>query len=282
MTLCISFSVLQTACDSFLDRQEDELLTFDQIWETRANTKAYWHNAMSRYPNDVEGYVYAPWLGASDEGVIAHRAREVHKITSGSWHPANIPRYEMDKYYKGIRECNIFLQNVDRCTDPLLTLDEKEQWKVQTRFARAYYYFLMMRIYGPVFMLGDEIVDFAAPVKSLERPRTPWDDCVKYVVGELTDIKNSPYMKATWESTSENGLATKGACQAIISRLTLYSARALFNGNKMYANVKNPDGTPLFPQKVDDDKWKVAAEAAKDIIDEGNYTLYRDKSNNRV
>ena len=27
----------QTSCDSFLDRQEDEALTLDKVWETRAD-----------------------------------------------------------------------------------------------------------------------------------------------------------------------------------------------------------------------------------------------------
>ena len=81
-------------------------------------------------------------------------------------------------------------------------------------------------------------------------------------------------MKSNWTSSTEKGLATKGACQAIISRLTLYSARDLFNGNTMYASVKNPDGTNLFPQNYDAAKWKTAADAAYKIIDGNLYQLY--------
>lgn len=31
----------QTSCDSFLDRQEDEALTLDKVWETRADSRKY-------------------------------------------------------------------------------------------------------------------------------------------------------------------------------------------------------------------------------------------------
>lgn len=39
----------------------------------------------------------------------------------GSWNASTVPYYSMDKYYKGIRECNILMQNVHKCSDPLAT-----------------------------------------------------------------------------------------------------------------------------------------------------------------
>lgn len=271
---------VHTSCESFLDRQEDEALTFDKVWETRTDTRRYWLTTMSFLPRDANDFSYSPWSGAADEVTVNQRDREFHTMTSGAWNPSNVPYEKMSHYYRGIRECNLFLGNVDRCTDPLLTETEKETWKVQTRFARAYYYFMMMRSYGPVFILHDELLDFTLSAAELARPRDTWDDCVDYVVGELNDLIESPYMKLTWESASEKGLATKGACQALISRLTLYSARDLFNGNKMYASVINPDGTHLFPQEYDANKWKIAAEAAYQIIDGGQYSLYHSENNN--
>lgn len=264
----------QTSCDSFLDRQEDEALTLDKVWETRADSRKYWLTTMSFLPDDANDFQYTPWSGAADEVTVSMRNREYHIMTSGAWNPSNVPYERMSTYYRGIRECNIFLANIDRCTDPLLSNDEKEQWKVQTRFARCYYYFLMMRIYGPVFILHDELLDFTKSAAELERPRNTWDECVNYVIGELNSLIESPYMKSNWTSSTEKGLATKGACQAIISRLTLYSARDLFNGNTMYASVKNPDGTNLFPQNYDAAKWKTAADAAYKIIDGNLYQLY--------
>ena len=61
----------------------------------------------------------------------------------------------------------------------------------QTRFARAYYYFLMMRDYGPVFLLGDDLLDFTASTEELYRPRNTWDQCVNYVVSEMTQCAES-------------------------------------------------------------------------------------------
>ena len=232
-------------------------------------------------PNDADDFNYSPWLGASDEGSITYD-RDTRWINFGSWNASSVPYYKMDFYYKGIRECNIFMQNVDRCSDPIVTKEELAQWKVQSRFARAYYYFMMMRIYGPVFLLGDELLDFTASTEDLYRPRNTWDECVNYVVSEMEACINDPAMAENY-SDAEKGLATKGACQALIARLKLYSARDLFNGNKLYSSVINPvtdkfpelSGVHLFPQEYDANKWLEAAKAAKVLIDNSLYKLYR-------
>ena len=141
---------------------------------------------------------------------------------------------------------------------------------------------MMMRIYGPVFLLGDELLDFTASTEDLYRPRNTWDECVNYVVSEMEACINDPAMAENY-SDAEKGLATKGACQAVIARLKLYSARDLFNGNKLYGSVVNPvtdrfpelSGVHLFPQEYDANKWLEAAKAAKVLIDDPLYKLYR-------
>lgn len=282
--LCFAASTLTfTSCEDFLDRQEDEKLTFEKVWENRNTTKQYWLNAMSFLPNFNGGYIgdNEPYLGASDECTIAYD-RQYRYINFGSWNASTVPYYSMDKYYKGIRECNILMQNVHKCSDPLATQRDLDLYYWQARFARAYYYFLMMCDYGPIFLLGDELLDFSASTESLYRPRNTWEQCVDYVVSEMTECANSDAIQSSYEEL-EYGLATKGTCQAVISRLLLYSARDLFNGNTLYRNVKNPttsefpdlSGAELFPQQYDANKWLKAAEAAKVLLDNPQYELYR-------
>lgn len=284
--LCFTVgAIFLSSCEDFLDRQEDEKLTFDKIWESRNTTKQYWLNAMSFLPNYNGGFIgdNEPYLGASDECTIAYD-RGYRSMNFGSWNASNVPYYKMDHYYKGIRECNIFMQNVYNCSDPLVTKAQLDEWYWQARFARAYYYFIMMCDYGPIFLLRDELLDFTATTDALYRPRNTWDECVGYVVDELTECAESegvPVQKGL--STSKYGLATKGTCYAIISRLKLYSARDLFNGNSLYRSVKNPvtseypelSGVDLFPQIYDANKWLEAANAAKVLLDDSDYKLYR-------
>ena len=276
-----------TSCEDFLDRQEDEKMTFDKIWENRNTTKQYWLNAMSFLPNLNGNFIgdSDPYLGASDECSIAYD-RAYRTINFGTWNASNVPYYKMESYYKGIRECNILMQHVYSCSDPLATKRDLDLYYWQARFARAYYYFLMMCDYGPVFLLGDELLDFTASTESLYRPRNTWDECVDYVVSEMNECAASDAILSSYEEL-EYGLATKGTCQAVISRLLLYSARDLFNGNKLYSSVKNPtvsefpdlSGVNLFPQQYDANKWLEAAKAAKVLLDNPQYELYRAGNN---
>ncbi|WP_294545241.1 RagB/SusD family nutrient uptake outer membrane protein [uncultured Bacteroides sp.] len=277
---------LLASCEDFLDKQESEDLTFDQIWEKQEYTYGYFLTAMSLLPDDVGSYVSVPWASATDELITASGVSG-ELINTGSWNASNVPWYQMAQFYRGIRECNIFMQNVDRCSDPRVTAEDKANWKHYTRWARAYYYFLMMRIYGPVFLLGDELVDFSATTEELYRPRNTWEECVNYVTSEMNIC--AEYFKAnnqtTWQTDNDKGLPTAGAALAVISRLKLYSARPLFNGNTLYRDVKNPvtpdfpelSGVNLFPQTRNDNKWKEALDAAQAVLDLDVYELYKDK-----
>jgi hypothetical protein len=292
LCFCAGIMTLLSSCEDFLDRQEDEKMTFDKIWKNKGTTKQYWLNAMSFLPNFSGGYIgdNDPYLGASDECSIAYD-RSYRLINFGSWNASNVPYYYMDKYYKGIRECNILMKYVYTCSDLTVTQEDMDEWYWQARFARAYYYFLMMQDYGPVFLLGDDLLDFMATTESLYRPRNTWDECVDYVVSEMTACANSDAIltqSAMAKLETKWGLATKGVCKAVISRLLLYSARDLFNGNTLYRNVKNPitpdfpelSGVNIFPQTYDAAKWLKAADAAKAVMDDGSYKLYRAGNNN--
>jgi hypothetical protein len=288
---CAGAMTLLSSCEDFLDRQEDEQMTFEKIWHNRNDVKRYWLNAMSFLPNDGNNVGEDPYIGSADECIIAWD-RAYRKINYGTWNASNIPYDRFGNMYRGIRECNIFMQNVYHCDDPLITKDQLDEWYWQARFARAYYYFLLMENYGPVFLMGDEITDATLSTEALYRPRNTWEQCVNYVISELTTCANSNSIQtqsALKETTTKWGLATKGVCHAVMSRLLLYSARDLFNGNATYRNMKNPvtpdfpdsiSGVNLFPTTYDANKWLLAAKEAKAVMDDGSYQLYRAGNNN--
>lgn len=89
-TSCILCALILSSCEDFLDRQEDEALTFDKIWKTKATTKQYWLNSMSFLPNDADDFNYSPWVGASDEGSVTYN-RDTRWINFGSWNASAVP-----------------------------------------------------------------------------------------------------------------------------------------------------------------------------------------------
>ena len=275
--IALLLSLGATSCDSFLDRQEDETMTFEKIWQQRNTTRQYFLNVMGYMPNDAQIFYYRHECGAADEGTCTWAWSNYQLINFGSWNASNLPHDNFNKYYQAIRDCNIFLQNVMSCSDPVVTQEELTLWYNCARWARAYYYFQLMRDFGPVFLVGDELMDFSATAAELARPRNTWEECVNYVVSEMEWCASR--LPDTYNS-SEMGLPTRGAALAVISRLKLYSARPLFNGNTLYRQVVNPDGTQLFPQEFSAQKWVEAAQAAKAVVDLGLYELYRTSDNN--
>ena len=270
-----------TSCDSFLNRQEDEQLTEEKIWASFNYTKQYFFNCMGYLPDDANSfYSSVPYFGATDEASMTWNY-SYRYINFGSWNATTVPNDYFNSRYQCIRDCNIFLKNVLNCSDPILESDSSRQTQLQlwydcVKWCRAYTYFLLMRDYGPVFLVGDEPMDFTASTQELQRPRNTWDECVKYVVDEMTYCaENLPVT----HSSANMGLPTRGAALAVISRLQLYNARDLFNGNNLYRTLRNPDGTNLFPTEYDAQKWVTAAQAAKKVIDLGVYSLYKDKDN---
>ena len=271
LLLLTSIALLAVSCDDYLDKQEDEAMTFDKIWTKRATTLQYFYNVWGFMPTESNWVDENPWIGASDEATCTYN-RDYRYMNNGSWGPSTVPYNRYMHYYQAIREANIFMQNIDRCSAKDVNETEKKLWKVQARFARAYYNWLLMRMYGPIILVKDELVDFNQSMGALQRPRNTWEECVEYVCGELAECAKE--LPASPTTNDDYGMPTKGVCYAVIGRLKLYAARPLFNGNELYKNVKNPDGTNLFPVAYDKELWKEAADANYEVIKLGQYELY--------
>ena len=83
-------------------------------------------------------------------------------------------RHSWGASYKGIRQASIFIQNVDM--NMKITEQEKADFKAQARFVRAYYYWLLLRRYGPIPLLPDEGLDYTDSYEGLARQRNTYDE----------------------------------------------------------------------------------------------------------
>ena len=213
--LCVVGGLL--SCDSYLDKQPDEPLTLKTVFEKKATTEGYLYQVFSYLPKywDPGAYDEEGWLPASDEGIFSYD-RGYRRLNNGSVNPSDVPYDRWDRYYKGIREANIFLANVDRCLE--LTPKERLIYRSEARFLRATYYFLLMRQYGPVILIGDEILPHTGYTYNV--PRNTWEECVSYVESEFTQIASILPPEPTRDD--QYGKPTSGAALAMKSRLLLY------------------------------------------------------------
>jgi hypothetical protein len=277
--LCLA-AFLCTGCESYLDRQPDESFTSKNIFEKQTSTLLYLVNVYSHVGNttimnetDPSGQKvhYTP---SSDEATCVFTGRDFAMFNNSTWavnsedHNNNNKIKYWIPYYTGIREASYFMGNVGRC--PELTGDQINEYAAEARFLRAYFYFCLMRLYGPVVLLGEKEVDFNDPALRYV-DRNTWDECVNWVAEECDKAAAHLPLSQTAEFP---GRATKGAALALKARLLLYSARELFNGHPMYVGkMKNAEGKYLFPQTPDAAKWTIAAQAALDVMELNKYRL---------
>jgi hypothetical protein len=263
--LCLLLVV--SSCD-YLDQQPDNLLTGEQIWQTRANAESYLHNIYSHIQTNADGGNHH-CMGASDESSVSIASVNVRQMVSGNWSAASWYSYYWGSYYSGIRKTFIFEVNIDKVPGDLLSDDLKKQYKAEVIFLRGWFFWKLLVQYGPYVKLTGELgqdADFN------QYPRAPFEECVAQI-NELMD-QAAANLPLQWASSSNYGRPTKGTCLAVKSQVSLLAASPLWNGNANFANFKNHDGTRLAPTDYDANKWKVAAEAAKAVITTNAYRLY--------
>jgi len=271
MTASWVIVLLAASCD-YLDEQPDNLLTRDQIWETRANAESYLHNIYS-YVHQTDGGDWAG-MGGSDESSVSIPGVNVRQMVSGNWSASSWYFYLWGTYYEGIRKSFVFEQNIDRVPESQLSTELKSQYKAENLFLRGWFYLQLLKQYGP-FVKLDGILAQNADFSQLTR--TPFQDCVSHI-NELMEASYAG-LPSAWSSSSNYGRPTQGACLAVKAQVALIAASPLWNGNPMFDNFRNPDGTALAPAQYDPNKWKIAADAAKAVIDLGTFKLFTNLDN---
>ena len=186
-------------------------------------------------------------------------------------------------YYRGIRDCNIFLENVsDMSKVGDLTPSMRKRWLAEVKFLKAYYHFCLFRMYGPIVIADDNLPISATP-EEVRKKREPVDKVVQYIV-DLLDECLEDLPRVISNKGSVLGRVTQIANLTLKARLLVTAASPLFNGNKDYANYVDKDGEHLFNSTEDPTKWDTAIAACEAAIEasqnpELGLELYSYKSN---
>ncbi|MFR9524504.1 MAG: RagB/SusD family nutrient uptake outer membrane protein [Rikenellaceae bacterium] len=260
-------SLSLTSCE-FLEQDPEQLNTIEKVFTNRTSLYQWYACLFSDdYILDYlnAGMFYYPFNNSTDDAACLMDSPAT-VITQGQLSPSSLSSNLFPVYYQGIRHANIFLENIDQCTD--LTESETSQLIAEARFMRAMYHFWLFQLYGPI-----PIVEQSYDVSSDTHlpARNTVEECTEWICGEF-------------EWAAENGLRselianaygfpTKWVAKAMKARMLLLVASPLYNGNTSYSGWTNDDGTVLMPQKYDVEKWKLAADAALEVITESPHAL---------
>src|SRR5690606_28451872 len=265
------------SCD-FLEKEPDDMKTDTMIWKSRVETEKYLYNVYSQMPMPLN-HNDAPWLGLSDEVDLTWNVYPTYNINLGNWNPNTNYYNRWPNYYKAIRASFVFENNVDKC--PELSDALKIQYKAEAKFLRGFYYWTILKQYGPAVLIKEEL---PASYDWNNFPRASYDECVEYIVELMEDAERDLPMH--WQNDRQwFGKPTKIACKAVKAEALLFAASPQWNGNKEYANFKNKDGKLLANINYDESRWKRAADASLDLIrtaesnPDANVKLYKNNEN---
>ncbi len=252
------------------DAYIEEVNHLNEIWGTRKDIRATWATCFGFIPNFTDMAGFWPFPGSGDEGYAGRDQYTCLAFAQGKMDADNqLGLNYWEHFYKAIRVCNTFLEKSGQANDNQLAEGEVEGYQNDVRFIRAYYYSLMLELYGP-FVIVDHTIDYSST--DLPTTRATYEECVKFIIDELDGII-SKLPDFADQLNSDFGRPNKAVAMAVKARVLLVAASPLVNGNADYLDFKTMEGTPFF-SVYDVNKWKLAADAYKAIIDLNQYELF--------
>ncbi|HMI02905.1 MAG TPA: RagB/SusD family nutrient uptake outer membrane protein [Pedobacter sp.] len=250
------------SCKNYLDVVPDNVATIDNAFTMRSQAEKFLFTCFSYMPKDADAAAN-PALAGDEIWRVANNTTSSFNIAKGL---QNVVSPYGDDYwtnlYRGLRDCNIFLENIGKVPD----LDELERsrWIAEAKFLKAYYHFYLIRMYGPIPLIKENLpVD--ADVNQVKVFRASADECFSYVTSlideAITDLPESITNAAMY------GRITKAIAYSLKAKILVTAASPLFNGNADQAGLKNSNGELLFNSVYDKGKWTIAATACKKAIE---------------
>ncbi|MEI2274638.1 RagB/SusD family nutrient uptake outer membrane protein [Sphingobacterium sp. ML3W] len=269
--IAIAIAFVLGSCSKYLDVVPDNTLKLEDIF----NIKVEAYNALAKVysylPNDDQTHVTSwslgdEWLGRLDLNTNTGNLRAIRIMRGlqsqtspqlGLWSGTEGGK----PLYQGIRQCEVFLANIDKVRD--MTEGEKAEWKAQVKFLKGYFAFLLIQRYGPI-VLPTGLASPTSTPEELFLSRSKVEDCFNYVL----NLMNEAIPNLTERVSSNNlGQIDQVAAKAIKARVLVFRASPFFNGNREYfGDFMDSDGQPFFPQAEDKEKWKAAIDALNEAI----------------
>lgn len=287
ISVFLGSGILFSSCSDYLDSDKyfEDRITINKVFTSKQRSQQWLAYAFSFLKNenaDVVGkeketnsFTFADDMYYGDRDVN-YDSKEWNELSYNTFMQG---QYNEDNFnqawtmcYKGIYQASVFINNIDMNTE--MTDKERLDYKGQARFVRAYYYWLLLRRYGPIPIVPNEGIDYTQSYEQIAIPRNSYEEVVDYISNEMIQAaKEIQYTKRDGENCAR---PTKGACLATRALALIYSASPLANGNNdTYAkSLVDDKGKALLNSTYKEEKWAKAAAACKDVMELGVYDLY--------
>lgn len=266
--LAISFSSLLFSCTKdgagLLDKAESGELNEERVFTNAKYTKEFLTDIYRRIPYGWDENVYLD--AATDDGESRPWWGWVNTVHVGAYNPTSLPDKfkRWANYYAAIRACNLFLSKIDGApTDPEQYMNSEEvkaRMKYEAVCLRAYFYAELVRWYGGVPIIT-KVLNRDSP--ELYSKRASLQEVKEFITAQCDTA--AAHLPAR-QTGVDYMRVTSGVAKAIKARLLLHLASPLFNGS-----ASGPE-SPWSWGSYDANRWKEAADAAREVIDHKDET----------
>lgn len=229
------------SCSDKMDYNEYNIYDKDYITQNFGNVGGFMTDIYNTVDYDFGNYSSgAMQASATDESEYSILGNGIEDFYNGAWSSTNAKSSVWTSMYKGISTCNHVIHEMQGLTfddlklnsDYAAQLHRYENYKYESRFMRAYFYFCLVRQYGDVPLVTEQLTGEEANTIS----RTSADDIFKFIINECSEIqslivKDYSDLGELATGTEETGRADQLAVLALKARAALYWASPLFNPN---------------------------------------------------
>lgn len=253
------------SCSGFLDTTPDTLLTQDQTYGDATLSRSVLANFYGRITLGQNLAEWGTWT-MMDEA-IDYGNHDDESIDRNKWRPYD---------YTLVRDLNQFLQGVKEST----AVDEatKKTYIGEAKYIRAWLYFCMGRTLGGVPIMGDEVYTYDPnmDITTLQVPRSTEAELYDYVISECREAADM-----LSKSTNTNSArANYWVCKMLEARAALTAASlATYNTAQEHPLLRTEGGEIGIPASRAQEYYQTALAAAKDVIENGPYTLMTSREN---
>jgi len=262
-----SFFLVSCNPDGWLERDPQNIIKDEQLWNDPKLIKSLLANYYDRLPS-LHGVFNTGGMSELDDAMWSGH-------NDANWH--NDFQYGDDygRYwdYGFIRDLNLTLDNLDKYAGNLKQ-EEKDLFKSELRFIRAFVYFEMVKRMGGVPIVTTQLVyDFSGDPTPLQVPRAKEYEVYDFIYNEAEAIKNM----LTPNNNSQTRANTYTAL-ALESRAMLYAASIAKYNNLMPSPITTPGEEVGIPASKATDYYTKSLAASQAIISSKHFQLYNENS----
>ena len=247
------------SCSEFLDTKPDTLLTQDQTFGDPTLVKSVLANFYGRIMIGQRIDDWDQWTMLDE--VIHFDGNSDENIDRNKWRSYD---------YTLVHDLNQFLEGIK----PSTAVDDatKTAYMGEVRYIRAWLYFCMGRTLGGVPIVGDKVFDYTPgmDITTLQVPRSAEAELYDYIISEC---KEAAKMMTT--NTNKNSArANYWVAKMLEARAALTAASlATYNTVEAHPQLRTASGEVGIPASKAKGYYKIALDAAKEVIEKGPYQL---------